>query len=122
MQKLNYVMIDSLKVGDSIEVYTNNEDDYRGEVTAIDLPKRLVTFTDYKSKHTLVVYEKHIKNVYIRVENLKVGDKVKVVFPAEREPQPCEVTYVDNATRRVEVIDAKQRLFNMSELKIVELL
>lgn len=63
MQKLNYVLIDSLKVGDAIEVYTNNEDYYTGEVTAIDRNKRLVTFTDNKSGKTLVVNEKHVKNI-----------------------------------------------------------
>ena len=62
MQALNYIPIDGIKVGDRIEVYTNYEDFYTGDVTAIDRNKRLVTFADHKSGKTLVVSEKHVKN------------------------------------------------------------
>ena len=44
MQALNYIPIDGIKVGDRIEVYTNYEDYFTGEVVSIDAKEFRVTF------------------------------------------------------------------------------
>lgn len=120
MQKLNYVLIESLKAGDAIEVYTNNEDFYTGEVTAIDRNKRLVTFSDYKSGKTLMVSEKHVKNSFCKIFLLKEKDIVNVNLPTGNIS--CTVVWIDEKNRRVEVVDTEDRRHNVPENMITTIL
>lgn len=120
MQKLNYVLIESLKAGDAIEVYTNNEDFYTGEVMAIDKNKRLVTFVDNKSRKTLIVSEKHVKNTFCKIFLLKEKDIVNVNLPTGNTS--CTVVAIDEKNRRIEVLDAEDRRYNVPENMITTIL
>ncbi len=63
MQALNYIPIDGIKVGDRIEVYTNYEDYFTGEVVSIDAKDFRLTFKADEDGTLLNVPDKFVKNI-----------------------------------------------------------
>lgn len=63
MLTVNYIPIDGIKVGDRIEVYTNYEDYFTGEVVSIDANDFRLTFKADDDGTLRNVPDKFVKNI-----------------------------------------------------------